>query len=246
VRITETKPRRAYHSLAVAKFHSKFDLNDVPLFPLPGVVLMPHGVLPLHIFEQRYRDMMEDVLARDDAPLMAMAQVVPGGQQTYQGMPADAPRIYQAVCVGIVGRYDRLPDGRFNLILSGTLRANIVREIAGKSYRRAVLERIADQPASTQQSEHIRLRLKSLCTHSTLVKHASACGEILNLIETEKMPIDVLMDVVMNSICEDCNVKQRVLGEADVYKRMSLGIEALETAFPTVRTPMRHEPPSLN
>ena len=89
------------------------------LFPLPNLVLFPSVVQPLHIFEPRYRQLMEDAL-KDDR-LIAMALLQPGWEDDYYKNPP----IYPVVCLGRVHKEERLPDGRWNLLLHGLARARV-------------------------------------------------------------------------------------------------------------------------
>src|SRR5687767_2795704 len=113
----------------------------VPLFPLPGVVLFPHAVLPLHIFEERYRAMTADVLRSHRQ--VAMALLRPGWERDYYGRPAIEP----VVCVGTILSHERLADGRYNFLLQGHTRARVVEEVAGGAYREARLERVVQTDA---------------------------------------------------------------------------------------------------
>ncbi len=221
---------------------AQVDLSDVALFPLPEVLLLPHGMLPLHLFEQRYRDMMEDVLEREEKPIMAMASLAPGWKQNYMGRPD----IHKVVCVGVVSRYERLDDGRFNLVLGGAIRANIVREIAGKSYRRAVLEPIVDINASEDCLLRSRLRLRSLCIHSALRRQTAASRELLRIIDNHSIEVPMLLDILLHALSEDSALKQLILAEADLARRLSIGIDALEAAYPPVHPAHRSSVSSLN
>src|SRR5260221_6462218 len=93
------------------------DLSAVPLFPLPNVVLLPRAVLPLHIFEERYKQMTADVLRGHRQ--IAMALLNRGWEKDYYGRPAIEP----VVCVGTILSHERLPDGRYNFLLQGHTRA---------------------------------------------------------------------------------------------------------------------------
>src|SRR5215212_9539920 len=87
--------------------------GEVRLFPLPNLVMFPHVVQPLHIFEPRYCELLEDALATDN--LIAMALLQPGWEQDYEGRPP----IADIVCVGRVVSHARLPENRHNLLLLG-------------------------------------------------------------------------------------------------------------------------------
>src|SRR6476660_8219610 len=94
----------------------------VPLFPLPNVVLFPRAVLPLHIFEERYKAMTADALQGDR--VVAMALLKPDWEKNYYGTPP----IHPIVCVGTILSHERLADGKYNFLLQGTVRARVVQE----------------------------------------------------------------------------------------------------------------------
>src|SRR5438874_8582937 len=97
-------------------------LTNLPIFPLPGAVLLPHELVPLHIFEPRYRKMTRD--CEEGPRVMALANI-----------PDDAagaetpPRVLPVMGAGVLARVDKLPDGRFNIVLRGVLRARIANEL---------------------------------------------------------------------------------------------------------------------
>src|SRR5215469_8637081 len=84
--------------------------GTVRLFPLPNLVLFPHVMQPLHIFEPRYRNLLEDALAADR--LIAMALLEPGWESDYEGRPP----LGTMACLGRVATHHRLPDGTYNLL----------------------------------------------------------------------------------------------------------------------------------
>ena len=92
---------------------------STPLFPLPNVVLFPRAVLPLHIFEDRYKAMITDALRGNR--LIAMALLKPGWEQNYYGRP----EIHPVVCVGTLLTHEKLPDGKYNLLLQGHTRTGL-------------------------------------------------------------------------------------------------------------------------
>ena len=105
----------------------------IPVFPLPNVVLFPQIVLPLHIFEPRYREMVRD--AARGPRLIGMALMREGWQQDYHG----APPIFTTGTVGEMVRMEELPDGRFNIVLRGLREFVVQRELGRRSYREAVV-----------------------------------------------------------------------------------------------------------
>src|SRR5512140_3588772 len=105
-------------------------LTELPIFPLPNCVLLPGGLLPLHVFEPRYRELTRDCLATHQ--LMGVARLRPGFEQTYYGRPP----VFERLGVGRIICSEELPDGRFALLLRGIARVEIARELpAERSYR---------------------------------------------------------------------------------------------------------------
>ena len=102
------------------------------LFPLPNLVLFPHVLQPLHVFEPRYRELVEESLAGDR--LIAMALLSPGWESDYDGRPP----LYPSACLGRIATYHRFEDGRYNLLLAGLQRIRLVRELEpAKPFREA-------------------------------------------------------------------------------------------------------------
>src|SRR5262245_64124765 len=124
--------------------------GTVRLFPLPNVVLFPHVVQPLHIFEPRYRQMTADAL--DSNRLIALVLLQPGHEQEYEGRPP----VHAIACVGKVLGEQKLDDGRYNLLLRGVSRVRIVEEMPSeKLYRVARVELVNDhgEPPPSQAGQ---------------------------------------------------------------------------------------------
>ena len=131
----------------------------LPLFPLPNVVLFPGVYLPLHIFEPRYRAMVEDALEGDR--LIGMVLLRPGFEDDYEGRPP----VFAVGCAGVITHHERLPDGRFNIVLQGTERFRIQDEDHSRPYRIGRVESLAEAiAAETLEVRSIRQRLESLVT----------------------------------------------------------------------------------
>lgn len=88
------------------------------IFPLSGALLLPGMMLPLHIFEPRYRALMHDAMARD----RRIGMIQPRGDGA-------VPPLYAMGCVGHIGEFEALEDGRFNIILTGIARFRVLREL---------------------------------------------------------------------------------------------------------------------
>ncbi|MBF6568683.1 MAG: LON peptidase substrate-binding domain-containing protein [Candidatus Binataceae bacterium] len=106
----------------------------IPLFPLPNLVMFPGLRVPLHIFEPRYRQMIADIEQTDG--VIGMVLLKEDWEEDYE----TRPDIFEIGCAGKIEEIEKLPDGRFNLILEGTAEFRVVRELRDRMYRRADVE----------------------------------------------------------------------------------------------------------
>jgi uncharacterized protein len=120
--------------------------RSIPIFALPGVVLLPGTLLPLHIFEARYRAMVADALEGDKT--IGMALMKPGWETGGRD-----PEIFSVGGAGEIVDTERLEDGRYNILLKGQFRYRILREATGVPYRKASVEELASLPFRDHTSE---------------------------------------------------------------------------------------------
>ena len=130
----------------------------IPVFPLPNVVLFPQVFLPLHIFEPRYRDMVADALEGDR--LIGMVLLRPGWETDYEGRPP----VYPIGCAGLITNHERLPDGRYNIVLRGIEKFRVVEEARDRTYRVARIEGLHEPLVDAERDEirAARRRLEAL------------------------------------------------------------------------------------
>ena len=145
---------------------------QLPLFPLSQVVLFPRVRAPLHIFEPRYRQLMQAALA--GARTIGMATVLPEQREQMAGDPP----LYEVGCAGFIEAWERLADGRYNLVLHGTQRFRILRERppeGGRLYRVAEVELLADAAPRAEDEAALRaLRERALAALEELLARAGS------------------------------------------------------------------------
>ncbi|MCU0234195.1 MAG: LON peptidase substrate-binding domain-containing protein, partial [Thermoanaerobaculales bacterium] len=112
----------------------------IPIFPLPRVVLLPGEVLPLHVFEPRYRELVRDAVASHN--VMGIVEVRPGCERELPG----SPPVREVGCVGYIAAHEELPDGRFLLWLIGLERFRILEELEAVTAYRQVRVRYEPSP----------------------------------------------------------------------------------------------------
>jgi Lon protease-like protein len=188
--------------------------ESIPLFPLPNVVLFPSMPLPLHIFEPRYRLMVEDSMAGNR--LIGMTLLRPGWEADYLG----APPIYSWGCAGAVEQCERLADGRYNIVLKGVARFRVLEEHPGKPYRRARVEGVPELFGEPSALDHARRRAMDAIG-------AAAEGGAVLVVQPE-LPHDIFANALCQSL-ELTPVERQSLLEAPTilerYERLASILE---------------------
>src|SRR4051812_42681727 len=115
-------------------------LQRLPVFPLPDVVLFPHALLPLHVFEERYRKLVRDAL--DSNRLIGVPLLL--DEEVAGAVP---PRFAHVLGMGEIVMAQELPDGRYNLVLRGRARVRVEQElVTDEPYRLVVASEVPDYP----------------------------------------------------------------------------------------------------
>jgi uncharacterized protein len=196
----------------------------VRLFPLPNLVLFPHVMQPLHIFELRYRQLLEDALADDR--LIAMALLEPGWETDYEGRPP----IHQVACLGKITSVHKLADGTYNLLLLGLRRIRLLRELRSSArYRSAQVEICEDCspiPSDARADLLRRLRRAFLRIIPSLLDAQEQLDQLLG----SDVSLAVLTDALGYILDLTLLDKQALLAEANVLRRAEMLLAHLEAA----------------
>jgi Lon protease-like protein len=196
--------------------------GPVRLFPLPGLVMFPHVVQPLHIFEPRYCDLLEDALA--DNRQIAMVLLQPGWERDYEGHPP----IASVACTGKVVAHERMPTGRHNILLRGLRRVAIRREIpSARPFRQAEVDLLDDYypAASSKNRSHAQRELIELARR--LLPDSDTLHEQLDDLLASQASLGMLTDVFAFTLGFSTSIKQRLLAEPNVDRRAALLQEKL-------------------
>ena len=160
-----------------------------PLFPLPSVALLPHVVQPLHVFEERYRQLTEQALS--GTKLVAMAVLQPGWEARYERN--DLP-LHPVVCLSQIEVDQRLPDGRYVLLLRGLVRARVISEMpATRPFRQARLQLLPDVYSPPPMIDRPRRRRELL---ELFLQLNPGCGELADL------PLVVDGELSLGALCD--------------------------------------------
>ena len=189
-------------------------LTRIPLFPLSGAILFPRSHLPLHIFEERYRAMVQDAMAGPGR--IAMIQPTEG---------SDSQSLYQIGCVGELVGVEELDDGRLNIMLLGSQRFRLIAEAEGGTpYRQADIDLEAfddddPEPLSSIQRADVEREARRFGDSLSLAVDWDAVGRLDD-------------EMLVNSIAQvapfDAGAKQALLEAATLTGRADLVVQLMQ------------------
>lgn len=193
--------------------------RSLPLFPLPGVLLFPGSLLPLHVFEPRYRALVADCL-REERPL-SVCQILPSEVQNAKA----TPRLYPYAGVGIIAAHEKLADGRSNIVIQPVGRVRLDAERPSDTlYRVAEASLLEDTPVATAALAATGEELRTMFL--PILARAGERGEGLAKAVRELLP-ERVPEAVASVVVRDEEARQRWLAEDDPLRRARIVEEAL-------------------
>ena len=187
-------------------------MTRLSIFPLQGALLFPGLHLPLHLFEPRYRALITDALARD----RRIAMIQPQG-------PGDDAPLFAIGCVGKIGEFEALDDGRFNVILEGVARFRLIRELDVATPFRQVEGELLTEPADEALSAVERAGFEREAR-----RFANAQGYQVDWDSVARLDDVSLINGVSQIAPFDAAAKQALLEAPDVQTRCELLVQLLQ------------------
>ncbi len=178
---------------------------------LPNATLFPHSLLPLHIFEPRYRTMLEWCLERHR--MFCIALMRPGVTE-----PSSCADFHQIAGLGLVRACRGSADGTSNLILQGLARVRLVGFLQDLPFRIAELREIQSAPTDPVEADLLREKLLGVCAEATL--HGLELPQALEEHLAKLSDSDVLADIVAHTFLRDPHRRQEVLEQASTADRL--------------------------
>jgi len=191
----------------------------VPLFPLSSVVFFPNTLLPLHIFEPRYKEMVNSAI--NDEKIIGMALFKPGWESDYYGNP----EVFDIVGMGRIVSSEVLEDGKINIVLYGLKRARILEIVKDLPYRQVRVSIMENE--NDKNNETFRSTIEELINKWNLYLDDKQKSHRINV--NTKLPLEYLTDVLGSLIFPNIFDKQQLLEEPNVQKRAEIIINDLQT-----------------
>jgi Lon protease-like protein len=184
----------------------------LPIFPLPDVTFFPTTLLPLHVFEARYRAMVADALGTGRR--LAVVQLKPGYERDYAGRPA----VHEVAGAGNIVAAERLPTCRYNIVLRGESRIRIRSEIPSDTLYRLVVADRLDDIAPTTDVAPVLDRIRATCRR--LLKALDRPADLLDPALDRAQPPGTIADRIAAAVLPSAAVRQALLEEVDVARRL--------------------------
>jgi Lon protease-like protein len=182
--------------------------RPVPLFPLPGLFLFPGTALPLHVFEPRYRQMVEDLLDRNGR--LVLGTVMPGHESEVMG----APPVHTIAGLGEIARHERLSDGRFVIFVIGLTRVKLAEVASDRMYRQVEIEPLNERPVPPGESDALRREL-----------HAAVKVRAPTVTLPKDIPLGQLTDLLLLHLKLDVSTMIDLYSRLDVTERARGALE---------------------
>jgi Lon protease-like protein len=190
-------------------------LQRLPIFPLYRVLLFPRALLPLYVFEPRYREMTAACLAGHG--LMAIAQLKPGFESEYQGRPA----VRSMASLGKIIAHRQNSDGTYNVLLEGIGRVRIDEELPPEhSFREVRAHRVRDRVISPLDEAAVIGTLRLLV--DKLARTLGESGASLRTLVHETKRLPCLVDVLSSALIQKPGLRRRLFECRDVAMRAEL------------------------
>ena len=196
--------------------------DEVPVMTLPDLAFFPQALLPLHIFEPRYRRMLRDVLASNRIFAVACLDSEAAASHGRFEPP------HRVACIGLVRACQENGNGTSNLLLQGLCRVSIEAILGDEPYRRIRIRALVSEPGAAP-SENAKLR-KELSRLIKLKLRLSPGGTegMTDLLKTVEDP-EVFADLAAFNLCDDAPVKQKLLETLDVNRRLLLLLKVVRS-----------------
>jgi ATP-dependent Lon protease len=202
--------------------------ETVPVITLPNTVFFPQALMPLHIFEPRYREMLRDVLASDR--IFAVAQLDVNRSRRDES----AEPLHHIASVGIIRACQKDENETSNLLLQGLCRVEVKKIVREDPYRVIAVQPIATV-AGTHQAELEVLRLEVMKLLNVRRRLGTPLPKGMTQFLDSIDDIDAFVDIAVFNLCENYPLKQQLLETFETRRRLQLFASSLRSEIETQR-----------
>jgi len=197
-------------------------LGDLPVFPLPQAVLFPHGLVPLHIFEPRYRSMVAYCMATHHGMVLARLSGDARHDERDPREQEERPPFERIAGLGLIVRHELLSGGRSNIVLQGRARVAIEERPSDDPFRRVRATVLQDEGLDVSTTDRSAL----VALANTFANELRVRTDIDFSLPPDA-PAAAAADLCAQYLLFDADVRQAMLAERDVATRVKRVIAAL-------------------
>jgi Lon protease-like protein len=188
--------------------------ETLPLFPL-GAVLYPGMVLPLHIFEERYRQLVRDLMDKPDPRRFGVIAIRKGRETGVEGVQS----LYEIGCTATLRRVEQYPDGRFDIVTVGTNRFRLLALDQSLEYLQGEIEPLTDEAIDPDAAAPL-VHAVQVAFHAYLDALTERGGAVVKVDDLPSEPT-LLSFLVAAAMVIDLPERQGLLAEPDAVRRLS-------------------------
>lgn len=193
--------------------------QTIPMFPLPGVFLLPRQILPLHVFEPRYKQMVDDVL--DGQGRLAIGTILQGQSAPEGDSEPMPPRVLHVAGVGEIARHEKTDDGRYFIWLFGIGRFDLEEAPSDRLYRQVKVRPLEETGIPARSAEPLTNSLRA-----ALDARSESPLEL-----PDDVPPELLTDALVQKLQLPQSAMEPIFTEPDVARRARMTLKA-DQAFP--------------
>lgn len=210
----------------------------LPLFPL-GIVLFPGMVLPLQVFEERYRQMVSDLLDRPEPRELGVIAIRKGGEVGTENLH----ELYDVGCVARVRELEPQPDGRYSLVVVGARRFRLLRTDDTRPYLRGGVEELPDEPGDDEVAAEAAAVQAAFRDYLNAL--ADRTGAVIRIADLPDEPV-LLSYVVAAAMIIDIPERQGLLAAPDGLSRLKAERQLLTRERAMLRVTTSRPAPDLS
>ncbi|HEX8372144.1 MAG TPA: LON peptidase substrate-binding domain-containing protein [Chthoniobacterales bacterium] len=192
--------------------------NELPIIVLTQAVLFPNALLPLHIFEERYRQMLETAL--DDSRIFGVAQAL---EEEEPSQPVSD--LAEVMGIGVIRACVERPEGTSDLILQGLARVRIIGETQSEPFRTVKIEPVNTEIADPENARRLAESLRQ-ASHALAEEGYEIPQKMEQYLEKVRDP-EIIGDLMAAAFVADPDMRQEVLETEDLESRLEIVLQAM-------------------
>ncbi len=206
--------------------------GTTPLMPLADFVFFPHTVQPLHIFEARYLEMLQDCLATERLVTLPLLK------ETEADKTDQPPPFHEIATMGYINRAERLADDSYQVLVTGLVKVQAVEVDSTKVYRRGAITPVPEFSHVTDSQKKLRSTLRLFQT----VLEKAHSGFDLQIFTEEGVSVEMTTHSIISTLPIEPAQKQKMLELQSLELRLEILFNFLQSGLHSIRTLERFNP----